>query len=208
MDCGVIIALVVALVIVVIWRTSRETFAVSQLDNRRYKVIDRFVDKQLAADMLAKLNMANLGLIEYMDMKYLQDPSKAGSHGWLLARRLKQRYCAECLEENDPPDPDNTSYVEDKGEVFAMCLREKQSGQDSFQDWNTVMFVSIHEMAHIASEGYGHETEFWTNFKFLLLEAKEAGLYDMVDYSQSPVDYCGVDVNYSPAYDRELMVPS
>lgn len=207
MDTGAIVALSIVLIFVVIWYSRRETFAVSQLDNRRYKVIDRFLDKQLAAEMLAKLNMANLGLIEYMDAKYLRDPSRVGSHGWVVTQRLKQRYCAECLEENDPPDPDNTSFVEDKGQVFAMCLREKQSGRDDFQDWNTVMFVAIHEMAHIASEEYGHANEFWTNFKFLLLEARESGLYDMVDYSKTPVDYCGVNVSYNPAFDRELMVP-
>jgi hypothetical protein len=207
MDCSILIAVVIVLIVVLVYWRRRESFALSSLDNQRYKVIDRYIDKDIAANMLANINMANLGLIQYMEIKYLNDPTKFGSHGYKLAKRLKERYCHTCLEENDPPDKDNTSFVEDKGEVFAMCLREKQSGRDEFQDWNTVMFVAIHEMSHIASEGYGHENEFWTNFKFLLIEAREAGLYDVVDYSQSPTNYCGLDVNYNPFYDKELMIP-
>ena len=33
-------------------------------------------------------------------------------------------------------------------------------------DENTLMFVALHELAHIATESIGHTKEFWANFKF------------------------------------------
>ena len=36
---------------------------------------------------------------------------------------------------------------------------------------NTLVFVGIHELSHIASVTKGHGDEFWDNFKFLLENA-------------------------------------
>ena len=34
-------------------------------------------------------------------------------------------------------------------------------------------FVGIHELGHVMSKTIGHNDEFWSNFKFLLKEAKK-----------------------------------
>jgi hypothetical protein len=64
-----------------------------------------------------------------------------------------------------------------------------------------MMFVSIHEMAHMITKSIGHEPEFWNNFGWLLREAEAKGLYKPTDFKSHPVMYCGVSITDSPKYD-------
>jgi len=65
-------------------------------------------------------------------------------------------------------------------------------------DVNTVMFVTLHEMAHLMTVSSGHTQEFWTNFRRLLQDAMKAGVYTQINYSRSPVEYCGMMITDSP----------
>ena len=69
-------------------------------------------------------------------------------------------------------------------------------------DEHTLMLVAIHELSHIATKSIGHKTEFWDNFKFLLENAKEAGIHTPKDYKKKPVEYCGMDIKDNPYYDN------
>lgn len=187
------------IIIVVYYEKQREMFVESKLDKRKYQVIDRFGNHDKAADFLAKVNIKNQQFIAWIVEKY-KDCDKC--RGTFLAERLKKHYRPDALVENDPPDPFNTSYTDNKGEKMALCIRDPKTQE--FEDLNLVTFVSLHELAHIASIEYGHEDEFWINFKYLLKAATEAGLYNPVDYSVNPVDYCGLEVTYNPLYDVSL----
>jgi predicted metal-dependent hydrolase len=61
--------------------------------------------------------------------------------------------------------------------------------------------VAIHELSHIATKSIGHKTEFWENFKFLLEQAKAAGIHAPKDYKKEPQKYCGMTIRDSPAFD-------
>ena len=52
---------------------------------------------------------------------------------------------------------------------------EKTNGR--LIDSNTLMYVALHEMAHICTESVGHTEEFWKNFKFLIIEAEAINIY-------------------------------
>ena len=93
----------------------------------------------------------------------------------------------------------HTSYSVNKGEKIIFCLRQKNEEQ-TFVDENTVMFVAIHELAHIMTLSIGHEPEFWNNFKVLLKEAVALGIYQKEDYSKNPKPYCGITVSDNPLY--------
>ena len=69
---------------------------------------------------------------------------------------------------------------------------------ENFIDMNTIIFVSIHELAHIMSVSTGHTKEFWDNMKYLLKEASKVGIYQIVDYSSDPIEYCGMIINSTP----------
>ncbi len=96
--------------------------------------------------------------------------------------RVKERLRETRFVENT-----TNTFVQNKGEVISLCLR---NGSDLY-DHNTLMFVLLHEAAHIYSSSVGHGPEFWRNFRFLLVEASKLGIYTPVDYSKSPVRYCG-----------------
>lgn len=193
----VVLILVCALILIAAYR--KETYiATSTVDQNGYRVLGGFDDSATAADRLAKINQKNQLLIQYLLDKY-RDPM---SHGYLLATRLKKRYQSDRLEENDPVDISNTSFTENKGDKIALCLREKVTGKNRLHGDDILEFVDLHELAHIASQGYGHENEFWENFAFLLKEAFNAGIHTPTDYSKWPIEYCGLSVSYNPLFNN------
>ena len=91
---------------------------------------------------------------------------------------------------------ESTSYSINKGEQLVFCIRDKLN--NSIHDINTLMFVAIHELAHIVTNELQHTKKFWNNMKKLLHRAEDLGLYRYVDYSTNPVEYCGMMIDGSP----------
>lgn len=194
MKSELVYAIVIVVILIIIWR--RRPKPVQAQDKKVYKVLTEYKDYNEAVDRLAMINQQNTKLIEYMNKKYGSQNSK----GAILAQRLKDRYREDTLEENYSDDPSNTSYTLEKGDKIAYCLREKITGNEKLHDQHILEFVNLHEIAHVASEGYGHDEEFWDNFKFILNEANEAKLHTPRDYARFPINYCGMDVSYNPFY--------
>jgi hypothetical protein len=92
---------------------------------------------------------------------------------------------------------ESTSYSENKGELIVVCLRDKRPPY-VFVEENTVMFVILHELAHLMTTTIGHTPEFWTNFRIILHDAITAGIYTPVNYSKEPTAYCGMTITDSP----------
>ena len=90
----------------------------------------------------------------------------------------------------------STSYSINKGEELVFCIRDKLN--NSIHDINTLMFVAIHELAHIVTDELQHTPKFWNNMKLLLKTAESINLYKIIDYSQNPVEYCGMTINSTP----------
>jgi len=100
--------------------------------------------------------------------------------------------------ENDMQSSD-TSYSENKGQKIVVCLRDKTKAPTyHLIVQNTVMFVMLHEMAHLMTETIGHTQEFWTNFRRILEDAVKLGLYTPVNYASRPTPYCGMTITDSP----------
>ncbi len=113
--------------------------------------------------------------------------------------RLKKGFNPKRINET-LPNSQYTAYSENKGEKLAFCLTEQKNGSNLI-DLNTLTFVALHEISHIMTKSIGHTHEFWTNFKFMLKEADEAGVYKPVDYKNNPITYCGMDITDNPLYD-------
>ena len=82
----------------------------------------------------------------------------------------------------------NESFTEDKKMVY-LCLKDKDG---KYYDYNMLMYVALHELAHAFSESVDMEhkgEEFKNNFKQLLNKAEQMGYFD----SKKPLDY-----NYCP----------
>ena len=162
---------------------------VSTVDGDKYCVRERD-NMQHATDLLARITVKMKELVHFVNIKYPEKPN---------IRRLVKKFNPKKIVETLPTS-EYTAYSENKGQKIAFCLNKKKEDNNNLIDENTLMFVAIHEMAHVASESIGHNTEFWDNFKFLLKEAKEAGIYSPVDYSNYNQEYCGMTITDNPYY--------
>lgn len=179
---------------------------VSSIDGREYKVVHGYSlnggSPEDAADVLAFINGFLIKFMKNLKKKYANQDLYIEERNF--TERLLKKYNPSVIVENKPNGIKNTSYVLNKGDLVAFCLREPHSGKDKLHRKNILKFVSLHELTHIGSKYYGHTIDFWKNFKFVLKEAEEFGLYDPIDYSLYPSDYCGMVVNYNPYFDERL----
>lgn len=163
---------------------------VSDEDGNKYCVRERSkIDE--AADLLAKTTQKCKQLVEYMKNKY---PDKDN------VKRLVDGFNPKKIMETLPTSK-FTAYSENKGEKIAFCLNKEKHNNDNLIDESTLTFVAIHELSHVMTVSIGHKSEFWENFKFLLENAKEAGIHEPVDYKQQPKEYCGMKIHDNPYYD-------
>ena len=162
---------------------------ISDVDGERYCVRER-AKLELAADLLANVTQRCKELVIYCGKKHPDNEE---------VQRLLQKFNPKKITETLPTS-EYTAYSENKGEKIAFCL-EKNKGQSKLIDLNTLTFVAIHELSHIMTKSEGHKQEFWQNFKFLLENAKDAGIYEPVDYKNEPQDYCGMKITDNPLYD-------
>jgi len=163
---------------------------ISEKDGNKYCVRDRKRIKE-AADLLAQVTEKCKKLVAHMKEKHGDDER---------VQRLVKGFNVTRIGETLPTST-LTAYSENKGEKIAFCLNRKKTNNDELIDPHTLTFVAIHELSHICTSSVGHKQDFWENFKFLLQNAKEAGIYDPVDYKNSPEEYCGMTINDNPYYD-------
>ena len=162
---------------------------ISEKDGNTYCVRER-EKLHLAADLLAEVTEKMKKLVDYMKNKYPNNEN---------VKRLVKNFNPKKVSETLPTS-ELTAFSENKGEKIAFCLNKTKDGDDLI-DINTLTFVAIHELAHLMTKSYGHKQDFWQNFKFLLQNAKDAGVYQPVDYKKQPQEYCGMDINDNPYYD-------
>lgn len=157
----------------------------SNVDGRNY-LVRKLADRQKAADYLASVNADLQKLVKHITAKYPDKP---------LAKRMFENYNPNNMSEGSA-ESGYTSYSVNKGERMIMCIRQKNA-EDSFVDRNVIMYVAVHELAHLATESIGHDQEFWDNFKFLLTEAMSIGMYKKIDFASRPQPYCGISITSS-----------
>ena len=163
---------------------------ISDVDGKKYCVRERN-KLELAADKLANTANGMKNLVNHCAKTF---PDRDN------VKRLKEGFNPKKIQETLPTS-EYTAYSENKGEKIAFCLDKNKSGKGGLIDSNTLMFVAIHELAHVASESIGHTDEFWRNFKFLLQEAEKINIYVPVDYKKEPKEYCGMDITDNPYFD-------
>lgn len=170
-------------------RGPQKTVAVrSRTDGQTYNV-QNLPDKQEACERMAKIRSN----IEKLIDSYKNDPSAMADP---RVKIMVERFNPQSMIENDI-DASTTSYSENKGETIVVCLRDKRHPYP-LADENTVMFVLLHEMAHLMTTSVGHTPEFWANFKRILHDAVQCGIYTPVNYARQPTAYCGMTITDTP----------
>jgi hypothetical protein len=158
----------------------------SRVNNKKYYV-RKLPDKQEAADKIANIGIKLQKLIDGLD---LEDKEKGK-----YSKQLKDRFNSDYITENIPGS-DFVAYSVNKGDELSLCVREKDT--EKFMDDNIIIFVAIHELAHIMTPEQQHTPLFWDNMKYLLEQGSSMGIYTPVDYSKNPEIYCGMEITSSP----------
>ena len=94
-----------------------------------------------------------------------------------------------------PKTSNYTSYSVNKGEELFLCIRSKKTNE--IHDINDLLYVAIHEIAHIGCPEIGHTNLFFKINLYLLKKAVEFNLYNYDNYNNNPREYCGIDLNNS-----------
>jgi len=76
-----------------------------------------------------------------------------------------------------------------KNVLFQICIDRIDENENVFK------FVVIHELAHMASEIYGHGDEFVNDFRSLLNIAEKLNIYTPISV---PTKYCDFDITSTP----------
>jgi hypothetical protein len=163
---------------------------ISDVNGNTYCVRDRN-KLDLAADRLAHVNNNLNKLVNHLSKKYPENDN---------VQRLINGYNPKKIYETLPTS-EFTAYSENKGEKLAFCLDTEKNSKGRLIDMNTLMYVALHEVSHIATKSVGHTDEFWSNFKFMITEAKAINIYNPIDYKKDPARYCGMNISDNPYYD-------
>jgi predicted metal-dependent hydrolase len=147
-------------------------------------LVRKIKNSQEAANYLSDIANRLENVVKHYVSKY---PDNKESK--LLFENFNKKNCSESSFQSG-----YTSYSVNKGERIVLCIRQKD---DTFVDKNVVMYVGIHELAHLGTISIGHESEFWNLMKKLLEEAVLIGEYKVVDYSKNPTPYCGITISHS-----------
>jgi len=186
-----IIIILFILTLYVIFRLEKYevTYQRSTIDNLEYLVRD-LPDKQMAADILATIKFRMTTLTNHL---YMNRGTKFLKHKEYI-EQLKTNSQNTIINESDT-NGSYTSYSINKGEQIVFCLRSKNGNQ--LHDINLVMYVVLHEMAHVACPEYGHTDLFKRIFAFLTNEAIKLKLYRKINFVQQNEEYCGLMITES-----------
>lgn len=194
---GFLALLIILFIVFSIWyicRRYNDNFAIvkSNLDGKNYYVRDLASDSQKgeSADYLAKLSDRITKLVTYMYDKKLPNPE--------ISKRLMDRWKGCTLKETSEGER-SAAYTVNKGDEMRICIRTG----NKLEDMNTSMFVLLHELAHLMSNSYGHNSEFKENFNYIVHLATAIGTYKPQDFMGAPVNYCGnvVTIHSTPCSD-------
>ena len=164
---------------------------ISDVNGKKYCVRERKNIKK-ASDLLALTTNKMTNLVNYLINKYPKNENVI-----LLHKNYNPKKIKEIL-----PTSQYTAYSENKGEQIALCLSNKsKKDNDDLIDENTLMFVALHELSHLATKTIGHDDLFWKNFKFLLQESEKINIYKPIDYKNNNKNYCGMKIKDNPYFD-------
>jgi predicted metal-dependent hydrolase len=182
-----IAGVLIIVIIYLVYSINNSGLIRAEFDGQVY-MVQELPDKMKAVDLLIKLKN-DLSKIAQKTLERAKDEKNSEYTGYLqiINDRLNTVYIREV--EKDSP---YTSYSVNKGEELVFCLRNKQTHE--FYDYNKILYVAVHEIAHIGCPEVGHTKLFFELNRYILETAKENKMYEYVDYNNTPEEYCGIQI--------------
>lgn len=145
-------------------------------------------DKKEAATTLALLRKSMHDLLVH-----IENNSEENEYKKYIPRMKEKLYTVKIRETS--ANSKHTSYSINKGQELVFCIRSKRN--NSLHDINELLYVAIHELAHIGCPELGHTKLFYELNLFLLKEAVKYNIYKYQNYDSNPEEYCGINLNHS-----------
>jgi len=199
----IIYLILLTLILVTIYFFFLHRYEVIQVGRNTYKIEKNVTPTRRSESISALVKVKGKldQLVDSMVKTYPDDPKII---------RMKKRFAHTVLQEANPIEENEkikelmitggtggtakrqTSYTINKGDIMVLCIRNVNS---QLVDPNTLMYVAIHELAHVLSSSLDHTKEFWDNMKLLKDHAVKIKLYVDRDYKAHPVPYCGIPID-------------
>lgn len=184
---NVVIAFIVVVVVIAFigfYYTNREfMYMTSTFDGHMYYVSRDSPSPVLSADTLAILNSRILVLKKHL-LENFPDHH--------VTSKLVKRYSYKVLSEA-PVYQGYTTYTVNKSDIL-LCIKTRDDNKDLY-DVNLLMYVLLHELAHMCNETVGHDDSFRQVFKFLVKESIRCDIYKFENYYKKPKEYCGITLD-------------
>jgi len=187
----ILLLLLVILIIIVIYyfnkpSNNQVSYIKSDLNNKEY-LVQNLEDKDDAAN--------TLGIVENR-INFLRNYFEENMDNYPEYKQYLEQFCNRIknlsLHENDL-DSKYTSYTVNKGDTIALCLRSKKNGE--IHDINLIMYVVLHELAHVACPEVDHTELFKKIFIFFIKIAVMLDIYENKNYQINPHEYCGIIIS-------------
>jgi hypothetical protein len=176
----------------------------SDIDNNMYMVRNR-PDKVKAANLLARTRANIFKITDYL-YKKINDPETKNMAPYIEFKpyiiQLQSNIQNVMIRESDFNSV-HTSYTKNKGTQIVFCIRSKEiinsinNDSDNIHDINLVMYVALHEISHVACPEIDHTPLFNKIFSFICQEGVNIGIYQKIDFANTPKIYCGMTINAS-----------
>lgn len=159
--------IIIVLVLIIIWLLDDGTKTVYK-NGRKFKV-RRYYEYDETVQQLENIMKDLESFVHYLTQNRVFSEAKT--------RTLNYKVKNLVLGERPQNEPE-VGYTVNKGKEIRVCLRDEN---DKFIEKDVVLFIVLHEIAHIVTDSYGHTTEFWDNYKKLEKYARMHGFVKNFD---------------------------
>jgi predicted metal-dependent hydrolase len=181
----ILITIIVIIIYLFLFHNKKNVVLIEGSDKNKYLVYND-KQKEVSAVLLGDVVQNMFKLRDYLYNNIDKYPEYTNYIKQLHTNLNKDR---SLIYENDP-NSKLTSFSINKGEEIGFCLKSKKTG--NIHDINLIMYVALHEMAHIACPEIGHGDLFKKIFKLLTEVAIEINIYKLENYESNPIEYCGM----------------
>lgn len=181
-----IVSLILLIFLLILYWLNKDNglYIKSRIDEHYYFVSNNS-NKQEIADLLARVRLNVKKLLIYLN----DNPNKEYIE---YVKRLNNKINSVSFNENIS-DNLYTSYSVNKGEELVICVRSRKN--NNLHDINLIMYVTLHEIAHIMCPEYGHGQLFQKIFKYVTQNAIKCNIYHEINFRDNPTEYCGLTIN-------------
>tara|TARA_Y200000002_G_C22382095_1_gene537721 strand:- start:89 stop:682 length:594 start_codon:yes stop_codon:yes gene_type:complete len=186
----ILIIMFLSIVFVFIFIHSSEVSFQESFNGEQY-LVRNLEDKDKAADMLYTIKTRLKKLIDYIDKDCNNNETERAKFINQYNKTIMNKFNYILFREST----DNskfTSYSINKGEEIVFCLRSIPDNK--LHDINELMYVAIHEIAHVGCPEIGH-TDLFKKINIELLKyAIDCNVYIYKNYNSLPEQYCGIQL--------------